>query len=38
VAAALLAAVLLAQRAVTMLRHQPQSGPISAKADVGSSL
>ena len=39
VAAALLAAVIAAQWAVTWRRHRPaQSGPISEKADVRSSL
>ena len=39
VAAALLGAVLLAQRAVQGLRHHPsQSGPVSEKVDVESSL
>jgi hypothetical protein len=38
VAAFLLAAVMLAQQAVTRLRHDlPQSGPISVQADVGPS-
>jgi hypothetical protein len=39
VAAVLLAAVLAAQHAIARMRHGlPQSGPISEKADVGSSL
>jgi hypothetical protein len=39
VAAALLAAVMLAQRAIAGLRHRPsESGPISEKVDMRSSL
>jgi hypothetical protein len=38
VAAAMLAAVIAAQRAITGLRNRPvQSGPVSKKVDVGSS-